>query len=978
MPTLTPVTGTRVISHVEDAAALLVGYHLTPLEFNASADGVTDAKVAIDAAIASGSTYLHIEDNYEFVSSGGHDLPANFRIGGKGKITLKSGSNTYLFRAVNAESIVVEDVELDGNKAGQSVAHPVLWLRNCAYSRLHNVTVHDSKGDGIYIENFNASSDADEVRIIGGRVHSCAAHGLHLDFSSTSSPLQYQGIGDCTITGLFLETNGGNGYYQRGGSANLLADVQALSNGGHGFELDSSAAVKCTRNGLINCVGRNNAGSGYYAHGSGGASNRVEGCEFHYNNSSLGSSNNIDIFNEVDPIVIGCYGGDRDFTFRCAYGAQFSSVAGGTIIGNNFQDNTNVRPLVTASVFDQYDNDGIRATFTFPYMTSATGYVDEIIDQTRANIDNEWRGRQQTLRYYRTVADEATLGWDVFGSCSALVLTSAMNLPFGDRVIRGQLKGMASELYYQSPVSAYTANWNYNFIASIAALASGVTLGTYAGLVVTQPAFGGSITNGYGLWVQNLDTGHSTITNAAALKCDGLDQYGRILWNYMDIREHITYSGSPLVANPQVQFYQSGSQVAALDSTSLKIGAGTGFTGSAVEIAYSGTTGAIFAYNRGGTAYRALVIDGLSVAINGTSGGAIGLGGSASSSARVQIAAGDATHAPLLLVSGTLLTSPVDGAVEFDGSNFWITQNGGLRKLLNPLGAKGDIFTRNSTVSAALAVGTDGFVLSADSSTATGLKWIANTGGGWGLSGNVTSPGSKKIGSTDNFDVALIANNSGVATLQAAGGFAVTNTLTVGGGATITGGVTCASFSVASSHVTANSSGLAVNGIALDYATSNISTSGAMGCTGAFSSGANINGVSFSASGTTVIDSSRNAVNLIAITCSSTLTVGGGAAITGGVTCASFNVASSHVTANSSGLSVNGIALDYATSNITTTGSIGAYDIGASHNVTGVLVSGTTVFGNAFQTTGGVFGVSGETVTTSAGTRNVVNGLIVP
>lgn len=54
------------------------------------------------------------------------------------------------------------------------------------------------------------------------------------------------------------------------------------------------------------------------------------------------------------------------------------------------------------------------------------------------------------------------------------------------------------------------------------------------------------------------------------------------------------------------------------------------------------------------------------------------------------------------------------------------------------LTTKGDILTRNATSLARLGVGADGWVLTADSAQATGLKWAANTGGSTSIA--VTSP----------------------------------------------------------------------------------------------------------------------------------------------------------------------------------------------------------------------------------------------
>jgi len=47
----------------------------------------------------------------------------------------------------------------------------------------------------------------------------------------------------------------------------------------------------------------------------------------------------------------------------------------------------------------------------------------------------------------------------------------------------------------------------------------------------------------------------------------------------------------------------------------------------------------------------------------------------------------------------------------------------------SPLTTKGDIFTRSASADARLAVGTDGFVLTADAASTNGIKWAAATGG---------------------------------------------------------------------------------------------------------------------------------------------------------------------------------------------------------------------------------------------------------
>jgi hypothetical protein len=82
----------------------------------------------------------------------------------------------------------------------------------------------------------------------------------------------------------------------------------------------------------------------------------------------------------------------------------------------------------------------------------------------------------------------------------------------------------------------------------------------------------------------------------------------------------------------------------------------------------------------------------------------------------------------------TAITSPQEGmisylkdtnATQYYSGSAWVSIGGGS----SPLTTKGDLYTY-STTDARLGVGTNGQILTADSTAATGLKWASPAGGG--------------------------------------------------------------------------------------------------------------------------------------------------------------------------------------------------------------------------------------------------------
>ncbi len=181
---------------------------------------------------------------------------------------------------------------------------------------------------------------------------------------------------------------------------------------------------------------------------------------------------------------------------------------------------------------DITESDGVTRSYYIQSVTDATHLTLTASAGTQSNRPAAvWQTSPTTL---------TGNGWDVLGHVAAVSLED-MNLPAGDPNIRGQMKPFQSELRLKAKAPG-AANYNVvaptlNYVASLFAVDPTCTIKNWAGYYVDSPCSEcgapNAVETGYGIWVADLkDSPTPTLVaaNAAAIKIDGKDEYGRIFW----------------------------------------------------------------------------------------------------------------------------------------------------------------------------------------------------------------------------------------------------------------------------------------------------------------------------------------------------------------------------------------------------------------------------------------------------------------
>ncbi|WP_409478176.1 tail fiber domain-containing protein [Pseudobdellovibrio sp. HCB154] len=142
-----------------------------------------------------------------------------------------------------------------------------------------------------------------------------------------------------------------------------------------------------------------------------------------------------------------------------------------------------------------------------------------------------------------------------------------------------------------------------------------------------------------------------------------------------------------------------------------------------------------------------------------TSAGDIGIG-TTTPTARLHLAAGTSSKASFKLTSGTLLTSPQSGTMEYDGANFYLTDGSNTRRAIATGSSAGSIDNASVINSSGniTMVPVGSVVVSSTTASTNSQTGALVVKGGVGVAGNINTAGDLGVSGATTLNATTIAN----------------------------------------------------------------------------------------------------------------------------------------------------------------------------------------------------------------------------
>lgn len=440
----------RLVRPIDGGLAVGSTY-TTPEAYGAKYDG-SDDTAALTAAINNGD-HIFLKPGRTYSTNGLTITDRNrIKIFGGGTLKLRDGANASLLKLVSVYRSDIDNIMLDGNKAGQTsgYCHGIEGI-DFLFGTVKNCKIYECRNTGLYV--YAASVYTDETQLTGNYIDMCDGFGIVVsgtgDHLVKGNHVKFNNSGNIWMVNTYNCTVEGNMVL----SAGLDRYTFAVTGQGRGILIEGGRGAVVKGN---QC--RANTQEGIEIYQSGNA--QVEGNFCQYNSMySAGSYSGILVYDSDDCIVSSNHSADFDYAVQGApfnvrhqqYGLKIDGNSlRAKVTGNNFLAASNLTggALITSgSTYTAANNEGL-ADSDRVYWDIDTQSVNGV-QRIRHGFDN-FLGNSN-FEHWLDGVNAAPSAWTVQGDVTVSRSSTATAGAYSAQLVFGT--GNTGELYQVIPTN---------------------------------------------------------------------------------------------------------------------------------------------------------------------------------------------------------------------------------------------------------------------------------------------------------------------------------------------------------------------------------------------------------------------------------------------------------------------------------------------------------------------------------------------